>query len=571
MFIFFTQVIADDVSGHITESTEWVGNINVVGDITIDEGATLYISEGTYIEFQGYYQFNVKGTLLAIGTEVNPITFTALNQSTGWHGIHFDQTLAANDSSKIIYCKLQFGKAYGDFPDGCGGVIFVNNFSKLLIANCSISNNSSEKGGGVYCKDSNITLIKNIINYNNYTSSGGGIYCYGGNPVIIENIISHNNTNYQFSRGGGIYYAYSDAMIIRNKISDNLAFLDGGGISSYYSNSTLENNIIIRNSANDGDGGGIYCNVSSDIIKYNLINTNNAEGGIGGGIACVCPSGAAILSPALSNNIISDNIGYNGGGIHCYNCSPMLFNNTIANNIANQLGGGIDCNEYAKPILTNNIIWGNSSLSEGNQVSISNSKPDFYYCDIQGGLESFGGGSSPENYENNIDVDPNFVDSDYHLGDNSLCIDGGNPAPEYYDPEDSENPGNALYPAMGTIINDIGAYGGPGVIYFNLFTENNFILIPSQSFLFQNYPNPFNSTTTIKFNLPYDTHVNISIYNITGQLVKTVLNENKGAGNHSLIWNGKNEKNESVGSGVYIYILTTEKRLLESKKMVLLK
>jgi hypothetical protein len=92
----------------------------IQGEITIPDGLTLTIEPGVLVEFQGHYKFIVEGRLLAVGTETDTIVFT-INDTTGfsipdtslggWHGIRFNWTSPANDSSKIIYCKLQYGKA----------------------------------------------------------------------------------------------------------------------------------------------------------------------------------------------------------------------------------------------------------------------------------------------------------------------------------------------------------------------------------------------------------------------------------------------------------------------------
>tara|TARA_B100000085_G_scaffold166330_1_gene151299 strand:+ start:79 stop:663 length:585 start_codon:yes stop_codon:yes gene_type:complete len=95
-------------------------------------------------------------------------------------------------------------------------------------------------------------------------------------------------------------------------------------------------------------------------------------------------------------------------------------------------------------------------------------------------------------------------------------------------------------------------------------------LTPESFTLYQNYPNPFNPSTTIKYNLNDNSYVNVSIYNIAGELVKTLFNGQQGKGKNSLIWNAKNNKNESVAGGLYIYSVTTENNIY-SKKMMLLK
>ena len=85
-----------------------------------------------------------------------------------------------------------------------------------------------------------------------------------------------------------------------------------------------------------------------------------------------------------------------------------------------------------------------------------------------------------------------------------------------------------------------------------------------------NYPNPFNPETTIKFSTAKDSKVSLKIYNIKGQLVKTLINENMNAGKHQIIWKGKNNNNKSVSSGVYLYRLKSNK-YVSVKKAILLK
>ena len=88
--------------------------------------------------------------------------------------------------------------------------------------------------------------------------------------------------------------------------------------------------------------------------------------------------------------------------------------------------------------------------------------------------------------------------------------------------------------------------------------------------LYQNYPNPFNPLTTIRFNLPKTEKVSLTIYNLMGQVVKTYSPGELNAGEHEFVWNGQDENNVPVSSGVYIYQLKSGKDR-QVKKMVLLK
>ena len=94
---------------------------------------------------------------------------------------------------------------------------------------------------------------------------------------------------------------------------------------------------------------------------------------------------------------------------------------------------------------------------------------------------------------------------------------------------------------------------------------------PKEYTLYQNYPNPFNPSTKIKFALPFDSRVKISVYNILGELVDVVLDEVRSTGYHDIQWNGL-----SMSSGMYIYTIQAKsvdgkKDYSSVKKMMLIK
>jgi hypothetical protein len=94
--------------------------------------------------------------------------------------------------------------------------------------------------------------------------------------------------------------------------------------------------------------------------------------------------------------------------------------------------------------------------------------------------------------------------------------------------------------------------------------------VPVTYSLFQNYPNPFNPNTTIKIGLPKESNINVSIYNIFGQNIKTLINKKESPGFKALTWDGKNDKGIPVSSGTYIYTITTGD-FVQVKRMHLIK
>jgi hypothetical protein len=100
-------------------------------------------------------------------------------------------------------------------------------------------------------------------------------------------------------------------------------------------------------------------------------------------------------------------------------------------------------------------------------------------------------------------------------------------------------------------------------------------VIPEEYSLKQNYPNPFNPTTKIEFALPVTADVELVVYNILGQQIATLINEQRNAGNHSIFWNADDSKGIKLSSGVYLYMLKATgnngSEFQETKKMVLLK
>ena len=201
-----TEIPAGDVSGTWTKANS---PYHINGEITIPDGLTLTIEPGVEVVFTGHYKFNVQGRLLAIGTETDTIVFT-INDTTGfhnltipdggWHGIRFMDRVSTNDSSKIVYCKLQYGKANtgaGSY-DRFGGALCAN-INKLLVSHCMFRNNTTYSTDIMLTGAGAISIsgdpIIEFCEFTENTSSFGAavlIWGYNIRPLIRNNYFHHN-------------------------------------------------------------------------------------------------------------------------------------------------------------------------------------------------------------------------------------------------------------------------------------------------------------------------------------------------------------------------------------------
>lgn len=323
-----------EFSGTIDSDTTWSADtVRVTGGITILDDITLTIDQGTLVEFQGWYEITVEGTIIADGAPGDSIVFTCHPDSTasGWDGFYIMDplgTMLDNDSSKFNCCVFEYAneKEHGTTADG-GGVFFIHGLSRLSIANSRFSTNrSSVFGGCISLRDQADISIENCIFYGNDATQGSAIYTYNSDPLVRNNKFLDNTNRC-------IYLTYgSKAVFINNFFGKS----DDSAIGCYFSNPVISGNIIVNNFR------GIYLDQSN----------------------------------------------------------PVIINNTICNN-----DQGLYCTMNSNPRLFNNILWGNSLAAYLSQADI---KPDFYYCNIEGGPGNFGGSGSPGDYENNIDADPGF-------------------------------------------------------------------------------------------------------------------------------------------------------------------
>jgi hypothetical protein len=125
----------------------------------------------------------------------------------------------------------------------------------------------------------------------------------------------------------------------------------------------------------------------------------------------------------------------------------------------------------------------------------------------------------------------------------------------------------------GTLADMLAASDAMKARYSDLFTSVEVKpgeQLPMHYTLSQNWPNPFNPTTTIQFELEEKTDVQLSVFNLRGQLVNTIISGAYSAGTHIAVWNGKDASGRDAAAGIYFYHLKAEKNNL-TRKMTLVR
>jgi hypothetical protein len=268
------------------------------------------------------------------------------------------------------------------------------------------------------------------------TGRGPVVSFSAGSKAILEGftIRSMSSPRKKDLKGGGIYCAPESAPVIKNNvITSNEAVYGGGIYCDILSTPRIDGNIITGNKATV-TGGGLFSYHSSALITNNRFIANEAQN-----------SGGAIAgyrdSVRVRNNVMWKNKAAYGGGLSFDRAAPDVSNNTIAENMAD-FGGGIVVDKGSVR-LTNIILWHNT----GGDLFLKQVGPSARPINSVIGDGTFRG------MNGNIVADPLFVDveaGDFRLLPGSPAIDAGSIDPFYEDVDGS--------------VNDIGAYGGPGVV-----------------------------------------------------------------------------------------------------------
>ena len=585
------------------------GNLVIEGDLTINQdiiinsGGSIVVNPGATLKFATGKSLINNGTMYAIGTSNQPITFTSQTGTSpnSWGSIKLNGSGASG--SQMRYANVYYGTR-----------VEIINSSNIIIQDCNITNTydgikftgTSGSTGSVY--GNNITT----------SSAGHGIIIENGSTVTCErNVVTKTTTN---RSGVGILFGGGGSgTILQNEISG----WDWGVGAIWGSSPEFRNNPPTVQSKNNlisncnygvraynsswpviGTSSNGY-GYNSINIAYNTINVYFTSGGIlwaltnywGGipipsmfylGSGCSIETGGYLLSDPweeekiAGNSVITDkeSILY---GIDLRNQNKIIeakdFFISYINKHPEEQAAYVELYKcYSKETAYDLIKYFNAlplKAAPENKLLLS------YLYLKQDNVQM-----SKKTNNTIIKENPNTALSNsaklsnvyialYNDNDLVSAISLFNDVLSKSDLSTSIE----LSLTQQAIESYSNTYNGSDDKLI-LPKENKTISsteLPKKYDLFSNYPNPFNPSTTISYALPVESDIKITIYDLTGSIVKSFILNTQSAGYKNVLWDGKNNYGESVSSGVYIYTIKAVslegdgRSFTKSSKLVLMK
>jgi nitrous oxidase accessory protein NosD len=580
--------------GTVDSDTAWGGvtdmpdTLYVSGDLTISSGVELTLNPGAVVKVAPDHEksgndttrvlFHVKGTLTAIGTAANPIVFESFvggsPSDSDWAGIYIDSLSTGSVLEHVIIRNATRS---------------ITGRGSATIRNCTIED----------CRDRGISFASTDSVVIDSTSITGPEY---GLNILEVTELRVTNSAIDSCEYGAAVYKDVDFTIDNVAFDDNDTGLWIGGV-----NATWWVKGTARNCTFNDNFYGIEVSATTDSLV--TIESSTVED---------CEYGAAIYGEATCR---LDDVTFEGNDTGVWVSSDdstwvraTIYDCTITNNdygievvdrgdslvtieansITSDTTAGIYCNSYGTARIRENTITSNPigiyayqstpKIRKGNTIT---SSTNGIKCDNASAVVE-----STTVTSNTVGV--NIINSSnpdlgHASGGSSVGYNIFHPNTSYY----------VMNTTGGTIKAENNYWGGlikgscePQASKIWGSVDSNPALcsapslapvrdkdrdrppaanLPKVYALGQNYPNPFNPTTIIKYQVPAPGgRVAIVIYNVRGQVVKTLVNDYKGPGYYDTVWDGQSNQGAGVASGVY-FVQMKSRQFVKTRKLILLK
>ena len=375
-----TTITGSSFTGNASKTTGGGIQVENLSSLTISD---CVISNNTAFTVGGGFSFTHLNTLKVTGTIITGNTGNLAVGDTNPGGGGYAQLQSTGAGMTFANCLIS-----GNSADHGGGLFVTSDAAnpdvKVTIAATTISGNLSTDGtngntaggGGLYIHKGNAVVTGSTISGNKATYYGGGIDAYGFYSLAISNTtISGNQTTEvrgPLQGGGGAFIKNTNSTahpvdITGSHFNDNVAAYDGGGLFDKFGPLTISRSTFTRNRAviyGDASGGGVFSSETT-LTVIDCLFSDNFAGLAGGGLAAQGPGQVSI-----STTKITGNTALVGGGMDLLQVNATINHTTVSGNLATIRGGGLRITEGSTFDIKNSAITGNSSQGAGGGIDM---------------------------------------------------------------------------------------------------------------------------------------------------------------------------------------------------------
>lgn len=525
----------------------------VTGNIEVWSGAPLFIKPGVEVLFLDRFELTLQpgSTCQAIGTSADSIYFRPYNPERGWYGITIVGVDSApeNEYNQIFdYCVVTGGTAAGPWPQNIGGAFRIVNTSPR-ISHCSIIGNTAAGSATAVSIEAmygatttRAPYISNTVIAGNHGSGAmGAVKISGVTGVRLDNVTITSNT---CKYGGALALQEGASVYLTNCILWNNRVVEGGkggviNLGSDVHYNTVADTVVISYSAVDTTSSGwMYDQIVPGVVVWGdgcitddpvFADETFADYTLAADSPCIdtgsplekyrdpaSPDNPEMTAPPAQGTIACDMGAYGGGG---YSAPPTVVRCAMA----------VDGDTVTRVVRWDEPVVGTVHeyriyRSLASAITVVEPWPGFNDINEQ------------------IDAEWSHT---YLIG----SVSGE--TFEFADPYDAPEYLNYHYwvsAVTGSTESEKILAGEPLAVTRE--TPRQFRLDPA-------FPNPFNPATSISFQLPSESRVRLTVYDILGRTVRILEDDVLSAGAHTARWNGLDDRGMQVSSGVYLYRLVT--------------